>query len=117
MFYWMLLVLAIIFEVTGTLSMKWSTLSGSASGYYIMLLMIGCSYLTLSIAIKKIALGVAYAMWEGVGIIIISLCSLWLFDESLSAGKLCGLVLLILGITLIKIGTRSTDPKAQGVMQ
>jgi len=117
MFYWMLLVLAIIFEVIGTLSMKWSTLSGSASGYYIMLLMIGCSYLVLSIAIKKIALGVAYAMWEGIGIILISLSSLWLFGESLSAGKLWGLVLLILGITLIKIGTRSADPKAQGVTQ
>jgi len=66
---------------------------------------------------KKIALGVAYAMWEGVGIILISLCSLWLFDETLSAGQLFGLVLLILGITLIKIGTRATAPKEQGVMQ
>lgn len=117
MFYWMLLVLAIIFEVTGTLSMKWSTLSGSASGFYIMLFMIGCSYLSLSIAIKKIALGVAYAMWEGVGIILISLFSLWLFDESLSAGKLFGLALLILGVALIKIGTRSADPEKEEVMQ
>ncbi|WKX26907.1 multidrug/spermidine efflux SMR transporter subunit MdtJ [Tatumella ptyseos] len=117
MFYWMLLVLAIIFEVTGTLSMKWSTVSGSASGFYIMLLMIGSSYLALSVAIKKIALGVAYAMWEGVGIILISLCSLWLFDEILSVGKLCGLALLILGITLIKIGTRSDEPKEKEVMQ
>ena len=115
MFYWMLLVLAIIFEVSGTLSMKWSTVSGSASGFYIMLIMIACSYLSLSIAIKKIALGVAYAMWEGVGIILISLFSLWLFDESLSTAKLIGLILLISGIALIKIGTCSDDTQSKEV--
>ncbi|QGX92651.1 multidrug/spermidine efflux SMR transporter subunit MdtJ [Tatumella sp. TA1] len=116
MFYWMLLILAIVFEVTGTLSMKWSTLSGSVSGFYIMLVMIACSYLSLSIAIKKIALGVAYAMWEGVGIVLISLCSLWLFDESLSMIKLSGLALLILGIVLIKIGTLPAVAKRKGAI-
>ncbi|MBT0727214.1 multidrug/spermidine efflux SMR transporter subunit MdtJ [Rosenbergiella australiborealis] len=115
MFYWILLVLAILFEVTGTLSMKWSTLTGSASGFYIMLLMIACSYLSLSIAIKKIALGVAYAMWEGIGIILISLFSLGLFNESLSGYKLLGLTLLILGITLIKFGSRIKDPQQDEV--
>lgn len=107
MFYWMLLALAIALEITGTLFMKWSTVSNNQLGYFLMLLMIALSYIALSISIKKIALGVAYAMWEGVGILFITLFSVLLFDESVSALKMMGLVTLVVGIALIKSGTRS----------
>lgn len=116
MFYWLLLALAIGFEVTGTLSMKWSTESGHPAGLYFMLVMIACSYISLSIAIKKIALGVAYAMWEGVGIVLITFFSVLLFNETLSVTKLAGLGLLIAGITLIKLGTCTRRQKvSEGV--
>lgn len=53
----------------------------------------------LSFAVKKIALGVAYALWEGIGILFITLFSVLLFDETLSTMKVAGLVSLVLGIT------------------
>lgn len=107
MFYWLLLALAIAFEITGTLLMKWSGVSGNQTGYFLMLLMITLSYITLSFSIKKIALGVAYAMWEGIGILFITLFSVMLFEESLSLTKILGLITLVVGITLIKSGTRT----------
>ncbi len=110
MFYWLLLACAILFEVTGTLSMKWATQSDHPRGLYVMLLMIACSYISLSVAIKKIAMGVAYAMWEGIGIILITFFSVFLFNETLSLSKLVGLLLLLCGITLIKIGSRTRRP-------
>ena len=64
MFYWILLALAIIAEITGTLSMKWASVSG-AHGFILMLAMIALSYIFLPLRLKKIALGVAYALWEG----------------------------------------------------
>jgi len=105
---WVLLSLAIITEIIGTLFMKWSSLNGSHSGYLLMLGMIASSYILLSFAIKRIALGVAYALWEGIGIMLITLFSVLLFGEALSVMKICGLMTLIVGIVLIKTGTQSS---------
>ena len=85
MFYWILLALAIIAEITGTLSMKWASVSGGHTGFILMLAMIALSYIFLAFAVKKIALGVAYALWEGIGILLITLFSVLLFDESVPA--------------------------------
>ncbi|WP_342320793.1 multidrug/spermidine efflux SMR transporter subunit MdtJ [Kosakonia sp. BYX6] len=108
MIYWILLALAIIAEITGTLSMKWASINGSHSGFILMLVMIALSYILLSFAVKKIALGVAYALWEGIGIVLITVLSVVLFDEPLSPLKAAGLTTLVIGIVLIKSGTRKT---------
>lgn len=106
MFYWILLALAIIAEITGTLSMKWASVSDGNTGFILMLVMITLSYIFLSFAVKKIALGVAYALWEGIGILLITLFSVMIFDETLSTMKIAGLTTLVVGIVLIKSGTR-----------
>lgn len=115
MFYWILLALAIIAEITGTLSMKWASVSDGNTGFILMLVMISLSYIFLSFAVKKIALGVAYALWEGIGILLITLFSVLLFDETLSTMKIAGLTTLVAGIVLIKSGTRkpTKQPKEQ----
>lgn len=53
MFYWILLALAIIAEITGTLSMKWASVSDGNTGFILMLVMITLSYIFLSFAVKK----------------------------------------------------------------
>ncbi len=57
MFYWILLALAIIAEITGTLSMKWASVSEGNTGFILMLVMITLSYIFLSFAVKKIRAG------------------------------------------------------------
>lgn len=106
MFYWILLALAIATEITGTLSMKWACVGNGNAGFILMLVMITLSYIFLSFAVKKIALGVAYALWEGIGILFITIFSVLLFDEALSTMKIAGLLTLVAGIVLIKSGTR-----------
>ncbi|EAA0498966.1 multidrug/spermidine efflux SMR transporter subunit MdtJ [Salmonella enterica subsp. enterica serovar Orion] len=106
MFYWILLALAIATEITGTLSMKWASVGNGKAGFILMLVMITLSYIFLSFAVKKIALGVAYALWEGIGILFITIFSVLLFDEALSTMKIAGLLTLVAGIVLIKSGTR-----------
>ena len=107
----MFLGLAIITEVIGTLSMKYASVSGGSAGMIVMYIMIASSYILLSMAVKKVALGVAYALWEGIGILIITTFSVMWFHESLSPLKLGGLALLIAGITLIKYGTKKVQKK------
>lgn len=103
--YWLLLILAIAAEIIGTLSMKWASVNDDKAGFIFMLMMIALSYIFLSFAVKRIALGVAYAVWEGLGILFITLFSVMLFDEPLSAMKIAGLVILVAGVALIKSGT------------
>ncbi|EJA3063893.1 multidrug transporter subunit MdtJ, partial [Cronobacter sakazakii] len=59
------------------------------------------------------ALGVAYALWEGVGIVLITLFSVLLFNETLTVQKALGLLVLIAGILLIKTGTRTVSRNAE----
>ncbi|AJJ02702.1 small Multidrug Resistance family protein [Yersinia pseudotuberculosis IP 32953] len=106
MIYWIFLGLAIIAEIIGTLSMKYASVSGEMTGHVVMYFMITGSYVMLSLAVKKVALGVAYALWEGIGILIITIFSVMWFGETLSPLKIAGLVTLIGGILLVKSGTR-----------
>lgn len=109
MIYWIFLALAIVTEVIGTLSMKHSSVSGDLTGLLVMYFMIASSYILLAMAVKKVALGVAYALWEGIGVIFITAFSVLLFNESLSPMKIIGLALLIVGIALIKSGTKKVS--------
>ncbi|MDC9588886.1 multidrug/spermidine efflux SMR transporter subunit MdtJ [Xenorhabdus sp. XENO-10] len=112
MIYWIFLALAIVAEVIGTLSMKQASVSGDFAGMIVMYTMIITSYILLAIAIKKVALGVAYALWEGIGILFITAFSVVWFNESLSLMKIGGLTLLIAGIALIKVGSKKAPDHA-----
>ena len=106
MIYWIFLGLAIMTEIIGTLSMKYASVNGGMIGHIVMYVMITASYVLLSVAVKRVALGVAYALWEGIGILFITLFSVLWFDEPISALKVLGLATLIAGIMLVKSGTR-----------
>ncbi|MCG8709871.1 multidrug/spermidine efflux SMR transporter subunit MdtJ [Brenneria sp. 4F2] len=112
MLTWILLGLAIVAEVIGTLSMKYASLHGGLMGYVVMIIAIIFSYLMLSLVVKRVALGVAYALWEAFGILFITLFSVLLFDESLSALKIGGMATLMLGVALVKAGVRKNTQEA-----
>lgn len=112
MIYWIFLGLAIVSEIIGTLSMKYASINDAMSGHVVMYIMITASYFMLAKAVKRVALGVAYALWEGIGILFITLFSVLWFDETLSPMKILGLMALVAGIVLIKSGTRK--PRAAG---
>ncbi|MFC0141735.1 multidrug/spermidine efflux SMR transporter subunit MdtJ [Erwinia mallotivora] len=111
--YWLFLAFAIVAEVIGTLSMKYASTSGNVSGHVAMYLMITLSYIFLSLAVRRIALGVAYALWEGGGLVLITLGSVLIFGELLSPLKLAGLVVMICGIWLIKSGSPAQENARQ----
>lgn len=115
MIYWIFLFCAIISEIIGTLSMKYASINGGITGDIVMYVMIACSYIFLSISIKKIALGVAYALWEGFGALIITFFSVMYFQEHMSVMKAAGLILLLIGIGLVKSGTHKPESKKENV--
>lgn len=119
MLYWVYLVIAIATEIVSTLSMKHASMTGEHFGYLVMYVMITCSYICLAIAIKRIALGVAYALWEGIGTFFITIFSIMLFNEPMNWVKAFGLLMLLIGLSLVKSGTSikakiKSDQKLQG---
>ena len=102
--HWFFLFLAIAAEVTGTSLMKWGSTSGHPGGLLGMFVLLAVSYYALSLAVERVPMGVAYAIWEGVGIVSIALISLLVFNESLSVGKALGIAAVLGGIVLLKRG-------------
>jgi len=101
---WILLFLAIVTEVAGTLSMNASGHSGDPRMYALMYVFICCSYTLLAFALQRIAMGVAIAIWEGLGTALISGISILFLHESASPQKLLGLGLALVGIILMHFG-------------
>ena len=100
---WIMLLLAGVFEVGWATMMKLS--EGftrpvpsviTAAGYIL-------SAVFLSLALKKLPLGTAYAMWTGFGIIGTSILGIWLFREGLSTAQIICVLLIAAGIAGLKL--------------
>jgi small multidrug resistance pump len=100
---YLLLLGAIICEVIATSSLKLS--NGFTNLVFSIITVIGysASFYILSLALKTIPVGVAYAIWSGIGIIIISLIA-WIFlKQSLDLAALIGMGFIIFGVVIINL--------------
>ena len=101
--------IAIIAEVIATSALKasngfsvlWPSLV-TIVGYMIALFF-------LSLTLKTIPMGIAYAIWSGAGIILISTVGLIVFKQQLDVPACIGLSLMILGIIVINVFSKSTE--------
>ncbi|MBX7490349.1 DMT family transporter [Helicobacter turcicus] len=110
---WVFLILAIICEVFGVSVMNYSQVGNEIFMYGFMFAMIGVAYYFMSISIRTISVGVAYAIWEIVGLSLITIIAIFIFGTSLKAQEYIGLALAILGITLVNLGEDHRHGKKQ----
>jgi small multidrug resistance pump len=95
---WFYLVLAIVLEVSGTTSMKLSQGFTRMLPSVLMFLFYGLSLSALTLALKRIDVSLAYAVWSGLGTALIaSVGVLWL-KEPLNTLKVVSLMLIIIGV-------------------
>jgi small multidrug resistance pump len=95
---WFYLFLAIIMEVFGTTSMKYSEGFTKIVPSIIMFVFYGLSLSALTLALKNIEIGVAYAIWSGLGTALITMIGIFLFKESVTALKIISIVIIIIGV-------------------
>lgn len=95
---WILLFAAILFEVSGTLSMKFSDGFSKLIPSVLIFVFYGISFVALTMALKKIDVSTAYAIWSGVGTALIACFGFFYFHEPASAIKIVCLVLIIVGV-------------------
>lgn len=102
---WLILLVAGLFEVVWAYSMKLSegfTRPGASS---VTLVMMIASFALLSMAMKTIPLGTAYAIWTGIGAVGAFVVGIVFLGEQLSVARVCAVVLIAAGLVLMKISS------------
>ncbi len=95
---WGLLIVAIILEVAGTISMKLSEGFTKIVPSILLVVFYGLSFAALAFTLKKIEVGVAYAVWSGLGTALIATVGILWFKEPLTAIKIISIGLIVIGV-------------------
>lgn len=105
--HWLYLGVAIAFETIGTTALKASDGMTRAGPALVVVLAYALSFWLLALVLRIIPVGVAYAIWSGVGICLIAAIGWVWFGQRLDWPALVGLGLIIAGIAVINIFSKS----------
>lgn len=106
---WACLTVAIVAEVVGTSFMADAARHGGHLGYVVMAVALAISYYFLALSVRGIAVGVAYAVWEGLGLTLLTLVGILVFKDSLSVQQMLGLGMAAVGIVCVTLGEEHTS--------
>ena len=98
-----MLALAIISEVTGSTFLVKSEGFSKIGPSIVVVITFCIAFYLLSQVIKVIPLGIAYAIWAGVGIVLTALIGYFVFRQSLDAAALIGIGLIVSGVMVINL--------------
>jgi len=106
---WLFLALAIIAEVVGTSALKSSEGFTRLGPTTVVVIGYVVAFYFLALAIKVIPVGIAYAVWAGLGIVLISLIGWLVFQQKLDTPAVLGMGLILSGVLVINLfsGTAS----------
>ena len=96
------LMIAIILEVVATHFLKTSEGFTKIFPSIMVILGYGGAFFFLSLVLKTIPIGVAYAIWAGAGIALITIIAAVVFKQTPDLPALIGILLIISGVTIIK---------------
>lgn len=96
--YWLYLLLAILLEVIGTTCMKLSEGFTKLWPSVIMFASYACAFTFLTLSLKQIPVGVAYAVWSGLGTAAIVVIGYFFFRQLITWQQWASVALIILGV-------------------
>ena len=106
---WILLSVAILFEVAGTTSMKLSR--GFAEiwpsiGVFVFYLGAAAAII---LALRRLELSIAYAIWSGAGTALTVMIGITFFREPLTAIKLASIALVVIGVAGLSLASKAAE--------
>lgn len=104
---WATLGLAIALEVVGTTLLQASAQFTRLWAVAGMLVCYALSFYLLSLALRVLPLGVAYALWSGFGILLVTLIGIVVFRQRLDAAAIIGIALIVAGVVVINLLSKS----------
>ena len=104
---WVFLVIAIVAEVIGTSFLRASAGFTKPLPSVMVVLGYGAAFYFLSLTLTTIPIGVAYAVWSGVGVTLIASIG-WLFlGQKLDAGAIAGMGLIVAGVVVLNLFSKA----------
>lgn len=100
---WLFLVVAIVAEVVATSALKASNGFSRLWPSVLVVVGYGCAFYFLSLTLRYLPLGVAYAVWAGLGVVLTTLIGWALFQQKLDAGALIGIAFILAGVVIMNI--------------
>ena len=100
---WLYLSIAIVCEVIATSALKSSEGFTRLTPSLIVVAGYVAAYYCLSLTLRSISVGIVYAIWSGVGIVLISLVGWLAFGQTLSALALLGIGLVTSGVIILSM--------------
>lgn len=92
---------AILFEIIGTLALKWSATTNNHLFGAVTFISYCLSFFCLWLALKYLPLALSYATWSGIGIAATCVLGVYFFAEKIDLIGLIGITFIITGIVLI----------------
>ena len=102
------LAIAIAAEVVATTSMK--AIDGLNKPLPLLLVVggYGIAFWMLTLVVRTIPVGIAYAIWAGLGIVLVSIAALFLYQQKLDLPAVLGMGLIVSGVVVIQLFSQST---------
>lgn len=98
---------AIVAEVIATSALKASDGFSKSLPSTVVVVGYGIAFYFLSLVLKTVPVGVAYAIWSGAGIVLIALVGWLVLKQTLDAPALAGMALIVAGVAVIQLFSRS----------
>ncbi|MCD0468393.1 multidrug efflux SMR transporter [Flavobacterium sp. JAS] len=100
--------IAIIFEIIATSALKKSEQFTQLIPSIVTIVGYFAAFYFLSFAIKTIPVGIAYAIWSGVGIVLITIIGAIFFKQIPDLPAIIGLALIMIGVVVINLFSKTT---------
>lgn len=100
---WLFLAIAIIGEVVATSALKSSEGFTRLGPSVVVVVGYGIAFYLLSLVIKSIPAGIAYAVWSGLGIVLVAAIAWVVHDQKLDLWAFVGIGLIVLGVAVLNL--------------
>ncbi|MCH7310825.1 multidrug efflux SMR transporter [Acinetobacter sp. ANC 4805] len=106
---WLFLFIAIIAEVIATSALKSSEGFTKPIASIVVVLGYMIAFYCLSLTLKTIPVGIAYAVWSGVGIVLITTVAWIVFDQKLDVWGIVGIALIMSGVLILNLLSKTSS--------
>ncbi|KAA0216351.1 MAG: QacE family quaternary ammonium compound efflux SMR transporter [Lautropia sp.] len=106
---WIFLSVAIVSEVAATSALKASEGFSRFWPSLVVVVGYGLAFYFLSLTLRTIPVGVAYAIWSGAGVALVALIAWLFFGQALDAPAVLGLLLIVAGVVVLNVFSRTVS--------
>ena len=100
---WWYLLVGIFFGVLGTISMKLSHGLQKWKPSVCLIIFYLISFVALTLALQGIDVSIVYALWSGIGTVLVAIIGIFVFNETISAKKIIALLFIVIGVAGIHL--------------